>query len=259
MQNRYTADVGDFGKVALLNALTGTDFRLGVMWYLNSAEESNADGRFTHYPILRPCDPTLHAKLSCILQNSRRTVSEVERSEILPSGTLFHREPLPFPQRTCFTDAARALQRNLREEWFKNGFQKLRPADLVFLDPDNGVAGKSVKKYSPKSVKYAFLNEINDWLNRHQSVVVYQHQRRQPLERQIGEQLREFGECGSSAWALSFHRQSVRIYFILPATERHRALLQERSKVFLESQWGGDGHFRQFNSGLPCSIRLGLR
>jgi hypothetical protein len=28
MQNRYTADVGDFGKFALLNALSGDDLKL---------------------------------------------------------------------------------------------------------------------------------------------------------------------------------------------------------------------------------------
>lgn len=59
MQHRYTADVGDFGKFGLLNALSGNVLRLGVMWYLNLAEEPNADGRFTNYAQLQTCDPSL--------------------------------------------------------------------------------------------------------------------------------------------------------------------------------------------------------
>ncbi len=243
MQNRYTADVGDFGKYALLNALTGTDLRLGVMWYLNSAEESNADGGFTDYAELGACDQTLYEKLTRIIQNSRRSLSEVEAKEILQSGTFFYGDPLPFPRRPCFTAAARAQQLELREEWLSKGFQKLRTANLLFLDPDNGAAGKRVKKYSRRSVKYVFLDEITCWLQRNQSVVLYQHQRRQPLEKQILEQLREFGEHGSSAWALSFHRRSVRIYFVLPVPE-HREELRERTTAFVESRWGREQHFR---------------
>jgi hypothetical protein len=41
VQDRY---VGDFGKYGLLRALVGMDLRLGVVWYLNPAEEANADG-----------------------------------------------------------------------------------------------------------------------------------------------------------------------------------------------------------------------
>jgi hypothetical protein len=243
MQNRYTADVGDFGKYALLDALTGTDLRLGVMWYLNSAEESNADGGFTDYPELKTCDQTLHEKLSRIIKGSRRSLSEVEAKEILPSGTLFYREPLPFHEKPCFTAAARSQQQELRIEWFRTGFQKLRGANLLFLDPDNGAAGKRAKKYSRRSVKYVFLDEITNWLQRDQSVVLYQHQRRQPLQKQILEQFREFGEYGSSGWALSFHRFSVRIYFVLP-TPRHRDLLWKRSNAFLATRWGTEEHFR---------------
>lgn len=243
MQNRYTADVGDFGKYALLNALTGTDLRLGVMWYLNSAEESNADGGFTDYAELKPCDQALHEKLARILRNATRSVSGVEAGGILPSRTLYYLEPLPFTHRPCYTAAARAQQQELRKDWFRKGFQKLQNADLLFLDPDNGVGGKRVKKYSRTSVKYVFHDEIPCWLQRHQSVVLYQHQRRQPLEQQILEQLREFGESGFSGWALSFHRRSVRIYFVFPVPQ-HREQLRKRTMAFVESRWGREGHFR---------------
>jgi len=36
MRDSYVADVGDFGKYALLNALAGNDLRLGVFWCRNA-------------------------------------------------------------------------------------------------------------------------------------------------------------------------------------------------------------------------------
>jgi hypothetical protein len=236
MQNRYTGDVGDFSKFALLSALCGTDLRLGVMWYLNEAEEANSDGQFTKYEKLRPCAEVLHNKLSLILQNPTRSLSAVETGQILPPSTLFYREPLPSSNKLCSTAESKAQQMQCREAWFMNGFQQLSNAELVFLDPDNGVAGKRVKKFSRKSVKYAFSDETTDWLTRNQSVVVYQHQKRQSLESQVSEQLKAFDASGYHGWALSFHRQSVRIYLILPGTPAHRALLYERCKMFMASK-----------------------
>lgn len=79
MQNRYTGDVGDFGKYALLKALAGDDLRLGVHWYLNADEESNTDGRFTDYPKLRECDPALYDGLHAIVRSGNRCVAVVFR------------------------------------------------------------------------------------------------------------------------------------------------------------------------------------
>ena len=64
MRDSYVADVGDFGKYALLNALAGNDLRLGVLWRRNSLADATQDGRFTVYPELRTCDPKLYARLS---------------------------------------------------------------------------------------------------------------------------------------------------------------------------------------------------
>jgi hypothetical protein len=39
MQDRYTGDIGDFGKCSLLRNLTRDDLRLGVIWYLNESKK----------------------------------------------------------------------------------------------------------------------------------------------------------------------------------------------------------------------------
>ncbi|MGN1144419.1 MAG: hypothetical protein ACI4SU_07600 [Anaerovoracaceae bacterium] len=45
MQNRYTGDIGDFGKLGLLRQLSGAGFSIGVNWYLTPDESHNGDGR----------------------------------------------------------------------------------------------------------------------------------------------------------------------------------------------------------------------
>ena len=57
MQNKYVADVGDFGKHGLLRRLSGATaddqldpLRLGLVWYAFPDECGNLDGKFVQYP-----------------------------------------------------------------------------------------------------------------------------------------------------------------------------------------------------------------
>ncbi|MER2151846.1 MAG: hypothetical protein ABS900_09550 [Candidatus Limivicinus sp.] len=59
MQNRYTGDIGDFGKMGLLRSLQETGLSIGVNWYLVPNESHNEDGRYVQYledPAFRGCD-----------------------------------------------------------------------------------------------------------------------------------------------------------------------------------------------------------
>jgi hypothetical protein len=239
MRDSYVADVGDFGKYALLNALAGDDLRLGVLWCRNSEPDATQDGRFTEYPELRACDPALYDRLAQILERNQRTLSNVENSRILPSSTLFNGTDMPAPETPCFSAAAREAQIRRRFAWFNDGLKKLARAELVFLDPDNGVALRA-KKHWRSSVKYVFADEVSEWLKRGQSVVVYQHQQRKSLIEQVSEQRRLLAES-TACHAVSFHRRAVRIYYILPADE-HESRISERLTCFLAGAWGK--HFR---------------
>jgi hypothetical protein len=240
MRDSYVADVGDFGKYALLNALAGKDLRLGVLWCRNSLADATQDGQFTIYPELRSCDPKLYDRLSQILATDQRTLFQVENYGILPSTTLFYRTAIPVPMNPCFSTATRETQTRLRAAWFEEGFKKLSEAELVFLDPDNGMAPNRAKKHWRSSVKYVFEDEVTDWFNRGQSVVLYQHQQRRSLREQVSEQQKILGG-GRACNAVSFHRRAVRIYYIFPA-ENHKARISERLTCFLAGPWGE--HFR---------------
>ena len=100
----------------------------------------------------------------------------------------FYGTAVPAPKAPCFSPAAREAQIRLRSEWFKDGLNKLSEAELVFLDPDNGIAATRAKKYRRSSVKYLFEDEVTEWGNRGQSVVLYQHQQRRSLNAQVSDQ-----------------------------------------------------------------------
>jgi hypothetical protein len=236
MRDSYVADVGDFGKYALLNAFSADDLRLGVVWCRNVLEDASQDGRFTEYAHLRSCDPALFDKLLHILKVKQRTLVEIEKGSILPSATLFYGDPIPAPQTACLSPARREAQAQLRKAWFGRGFERLSKAQLVFLDPDTGVAGSRIRSHHQSSVKYVFQEEITDWLARGQSVVLYQHQQRKTLSEQVAEQ-RKIVAAGKTCLAVKFHRLSVRIYYIIPA-ENHQARISERLTRFLAGAWG---------------------
>jgi len=109
MQNRYTADLGDFGKYGLLKALCQSkdeelNLRLGVVWYLVPDEKHNDDGKHVKY--LKPsyknrnqfrnCDSDLYDALAEIILNKERNVSNIRKSNIFPINTVFYEEFLTF-------------------------------------------------------------------------------------------------------------------------------------------------------------------
>lgn len=243
MRDSYVGDVGDFGKYALLNSLAGSDLRLGVVWCRNSEPDATQDGLFTEYSELRSCDPNLYDRLWQILATNQRALSQVEKNGILPLNTLFYGTAIPVPRVPCFSARSRETQARLRAEWFDEAFKKLSRSDLVFLDPDNGLAPRRCRKHLYGSVKYIFEDEVGAWAQRGQSVVVYQHQQRRSLGEQVSEQQRVLA-AGKPCHTVSFHRRTARIYYIIPS-EDHEHRISERLTCFLAGEWGK--HFRACN------------
>jgi hypothetical protein len=140
VQDRYAGDVGDFQKLGLLRALTQPDgsptLRLGVCWYRTADEIHNADGKHIGYlqaatpkdRRLRECDPDLSDRLKTMLATGPRSVAALQAAGVLPANTLYFGTPL----RSGMTVIE-------REAWHKNALNALAPAELVFLDPDNGL------------------------------------------------------------------------------------------------------------------------
>jgi hypothetical protein len=174
MQDRYTGDIGDFAKYAFLNAVAGSALRLGVVWYLNADEETNTDGSRVSYEYLRSCDAASYDALVAV-RNSKRCIQLIEKAGLLPQGILYHSRPLPSSggRPVRLSQAGRI---ELRAAWHREASQNVRNVDLVFVDPDNGIAGSAVSPGNRRANKYVLPDELRDYLSNGQSVVVYHHQ-----------------------------------------------------------------------------------
>ena len=137
MRECYVGDIGDFAKYGLLRAI-GKGKRLGVAWYLcvDPEVDNTGDGRHTAY-LQRPgewrhLDRDLFDTLKNLIDENRRSVTEIEKSGILGSAD-FVREPVDV------TQVAVRERENWRRAWFERVQNALSACELVLADPDNGL------------------------------------------------------------------------------------------------------------------------
>lgn len=133
MRDQYAGDISDVLKFAFLRALAGADRRLGVAWYYVPKDDGRPDGRHLEWradAAWRLLDGGLHAGLTAL---PARSIAALEMATIWPEGTLFHREPMP--------------PRIERSAWGARKRVTLEGADIVFLDPDNGL-GQETNKHA---------------------------------------------------------------------------------------------------------------
>ncbi len=230
MQNRYAGDIGDYGKFGLLRSLGSTGFRIGVNWYLTPDETHNNDGRCVSYlqdDVLCPGDDELRRKLRPIVAG-QRSVAALERAGLLDA--VFYHAPL---------DSRAAVDRTAsRSEWHANALDCLAGANLIFLDPDNGLMVPSAEG-TVKENKYVKLSEIADYCRRNASVIWYQHKARR-LDAFYWDQFQEILNLEDfqdmSGVGLKFCTVSQRYYFILMQPE-HRGILSAQVSKFLDTPW----------------------
>ena len=251
MQDRYSGDLGDFGKLGLLKSFcsrreTGncSSLSLGVVWYLVPDEDHNDDGKYVQYLVpsarnqeqFRVCDSVLYDALGAMVFSGARSVASIRDRAILPVGTRYYEAPLTFDG--FLGPGTRQKQRvDLRTGWLSGALGLTACCDVVFLDPDNGLEVK-VGPYQKRGPKYAFFDELMPFLRRGQSLVVYHHvARRGSAMDQVRERLAQIEDrLGHEAFALLYHRGSARAFFVIPA-QRHRDVLFSRTNGLLEGPW----------------------
>lgn len=249
MQNKYTGDIGDFGKYGLLRALTGMlemddhlpALRLGVNWYLVPDDGGN-DGNVVEYlestgpedKSLRECDAALCEQLSHIVHSGNRSVERIAAADVLPPATIYYDIPLDY------RGLSNGHRMAARGAWLQNALKTLDSCDVVFCDPDNGLEVKSCNsQLKNRSPKYCFFSELIPFVRRDQSLVIYQHAQRVPKEQQARQRAGQLrNELGiPTVWALYFGRRPCRFYFIVPSP-KHKSVLQARLQSFVASPWG---------------------
>jgi len=235
MQDCYIGDVGDFLKYGLLNFILEQcpTLTLGVNWYKNSEQAKSVNDRaFSYLNETNPfhfsfklCNPRLFKKM----QEIDRRIDEIKKRQILPKKTLYY---------------DKAITKN-RSDWHRKALQGLEKADLVFLDPDNGIQTNSVKDNQRNAFKYVLRQEIVDYFSQKKSVIIYNHRSRQSekIYRTRFNEVR--GSLGSPRLELMrSHRYQVRDFLFIIHSKQEK-LLSKAIESFCDSDWIKEGHFNQ--------------
>ncbi|MBQ9463530.1 MAG: hypothetical protein IJU68_07760 [Bacteroidales bacterium] len=233
MQNRYTGDIGDFGKLGLLRVLSESGLTIGVNWYLTPNESHNGDGRHVDYlkkTGFRACDEQLWQELKHIVESEQREVTALERDCILPA--IFYSEKLDF-------QGARKSERiDLREKWHRAAIRRLAGVDVVFVDPDNGLLVPSAEG-TGKENKFVTVKELADYYKQGSSVIYYQHKARRPdsfYTDQHTHLLERPEFTGASGFGLKFRTTSQRYYFCILQAQ-HEEIVRRCADNIISSAW----------------------
>jgi hypothetical protein len=238
MQDRYTGDIGDYGKYSLLRNLVRKDLSLGLIWYLNGKHYKNAHGKFVQYlrpskkNLSRSADPLVYDALQNIVKKKNRRVSAIRESGIFDDDAVFYEERLDSVLTSGQSPEAR---RRGRDSWFEKALMKTSDLDVIFLDPHNGLEVQSSMPNSIEGAKYVASKEFQKLADREGSIILYQHATRAgTVTVQVKNALQKLENISRSkkGWAISFHAYSVRIYLIL-ASEKRSAVLRERCDEFV--------------------------
>ncbi|MDM5271549.1 hypothetical protein PGH07_05130 [Sulfurovum sp. zt1-1] len=151
MQDRYVADVGDFGKFQLFRYLfnhqeSPLDGKaLAQIWFMHKGEdETNNDGRHIDYfERMMGTDEYLEYSLMDILMRDKREVTELEEMKLLKNAIFYYNE------------VPKALED--RYLWLNNALTFASKSQIVAVAPDNGMALKCNR--ADKCFEYLTLND----------------------------------------------------------------------------------------------------
>ena len=230
MKKEYVGDINDFAKYSLLRQMAGSpgpnSFRLGVIWYLTPDE--GKDGRRVKYladphpNVYSEADQELFMALGLLVNEARRDVSQVEAAYLLPKDSIYFAEPLIGQDRSS---------------WLEHALSATGDCDLVFLDPDNGLASPTVSK---RSTKHATVEELRHFLERGQSVITVQFFRRSPHAKQLQDWLlmlqNTLPVAHPGPFALRWHKD-VSLGFLVIPSERHAFSLFQKAQTLVSGRW----------------------
>ena len=249
MKNQYVADIGDFGKYSLLRAFAEAGVKIGVNWYLTE-DDGSTDGKFIDYlndERIRYRDPEVFDILKKISSNPNRSVYDVQDSNIIRNAIFF--DILLKPQGTPLK------RKTQRKSWFFDSMNALSEAELIFMDPDNGLL--SSNDYSKLDAeKYVLPDEVEQYYAQGHNVVYYCHKGRRRVEAWEEYKLIMRERIPEAKMAvLTYHKGTQRSYVFLIHEEsfvRYRAIIDK----FIR-RWYRDFTEESVNNINDASVLLG--
>ncbi|MEE3394163.1 MAG: hypothetical protein VZR23_10995 [Lachnospiraceae bacterium] len=229
MKNQYIGDVGDYGKYSLLREVANAGVRVGVNWYLTEDDGSN-DGKHTSYlknDKLRRYSPEVFDTLSQVAFKADKSVLDIQHRDIIP-GAIFYSDILK-------PEGNPKSREQIREKWFNRSVSELKEAELVFLDPDNGLLeGNDPSKLGAE--KYALPDEVERYFNEGHNVVYYCHKGRRTYDLWMSYKSLMFERIhGAKPTILTFHKGTQRSYVFLIHQEdyiRYRKIIDRFTYIW---------------------------
>lgn len=228
MQDNYVGDIGDYGKYGLLRTLTDTGLTLAVNWYrvipktVSAIQEpanvpirrKQDDGKYTDYlnrpDEYRQYDPELFDCLEKLVKGNR-CLEALQASGIL--------------QAQFFLDELTVKD---RLPWHNKALNQTASADVVFLDPDNGLETETMHCRGTATEKHVTWQEAKTYYDRGQSVILYQH-RPQMMKKEVCiHRVMYFQQSflrADHTLLLEYPRFTNRYYFLF-FHQKHRELLE---------------------------------
>ena len=228
MQDAYVGDIGDYGKYGLLRAVNGTDLRLAVNWYkvVPRGPQKQLDGRYVNYldspEQFRHYDSDLFDELRKIVNQNERTLSRVETSGLVRADF--------FSDELC----------GERKAWHKRAMEKTKNADIVFLDPDNGLETETMFTRGSATEKHVKYQELKDYYDRGQSVILYQHRPQMTPNQKCIDDAVKFNRDFLRAdlmLILKYPRYTTRFYLLF-LHEKHAQAIKEVYNMTAD-KWNG--------------------
>ena len=145
MKEQYVGDVNDYRKYALLRHLAQAGgVRVGVCWMLTPPDAGNLRHYVKDPDKWQRYDPQLFDKLQAIIEQEEvsRLVA-IESAGVIP-GALFFNQLL--------------TNKTERKAYFEDALHHLSESDVVFFDPDNGVAPAKAREQTRRSSKFIYLD-----------------------------------------------------------------------------------------------------
>lgn len=243
MQDAYVGDIGDYGKYGLLRAVTASGLRLSVNWYRTvlcepekkkregsgETRRQQEDGKYTSYlgqpKQYRHYDPELFDCLAELVQQER-TIGAIQTSGILTAQ--------------FFEDALTGAD---RQQWHQKALHDTAGAEVVFLDPDNGLESARMHRRGSATDKHITWEEVKDYYGRGQSVILYHHRPQRMKKETCIRNLLDFQQSflkSDQVFLLEYPRYTNRFYFIF-SQAAHQSVLEQVYRSVVQA-WQGLCH-----------------
>ena len=206
MQDNYIGDIGDYGKYGLLREVCAGALSLHVNWYkvIPSKIGKQNDGKYINYlsnpQFYREYDPTLFDSLHKIVIEERdRRITRIEQENLFAA--------------TYFSAALGGD----RKAWHSQALNMSKNADVIFLDPDNGLETTKMHQTDAATEKHVKWTELKDYYSRGQNVILYQHRPQMTTKEKCIESIIHFQEnylFADCIKLLEFPKYTNRFYFM---------------------------------------------